>query len=236
MSKIEHAVRGDAMRGLSSSGALERSGRVQVLLERSNRAKTSFGVDLTTDEGTDLLIAWQTPATCSSPTRRRPYEPSSAAAGLVAGHVARHTLAEWTRRLQGVRGQWAPIQSSSEVAEDAQTTTDDYIMELESADGVAFRPVTVPCSSTAKRPNPAEHRASTSTATASSPTSSVSTGTPSSTWRCASHRLTDLHRAATSTWSRTRYRPGPTRWRTSTSGPQAPVPNPRIAASMWTSM
>jgi crotonobetainyl-CoA:carnitine CoA-transferase CaiB-like acyl-CoA transferase len=54
--KIEHVERGDAMRGLASSGiALIASGGVHVLLEHSNRGKQSLGLDLTTDEGLDIL-------------------------------------------------------------------------------------------------------------------------------------------------------------------------------------
>ncbi|MGI9600700.1 MAG: CaiB/BaiF CoA transferase family protein [Acidimicrobiales bacterium] len=69
---------------------------------------------------------------------------AQAAAALVAEHVARHTLAEWTDKLQGFRGQWAPIQNSLEVADDPQAVANDYVMELETADGVAFKLVTAP--------------------------------------------------------------------------------------------
>ncbi len=54
--KIEHVERGDAMRGLASSGiAAIGGGDVHVLLEHSNRGKKSLGLDLTTDEGLDIL-------------------------------------------------------------------------------------------------------------------------------------------------------------------------------------
>src|SRR3954453_14530829 len=54
--KIEHVERGDAMRGLASSGiAMIGGGKVQILLEHSNRGKQSLGLDLTTDEGLDIL-------------------------------------------------------------------------------------------------------------------------------------------------------------------------------------
>ena len=49
--KIEHVERGDAMRGLASSGVVEIGGGVHALLEHSNRGKQSLGLDLTTDEG-----------------------------------------------------------------------------------------------------------------------------------------------------------------------------------------
>lgn len=53
--KVEHVERGDAMRGLASSGIAVMGGGVHVLLEHSNRGKRSIGLDLTTDDGLDLL-------------------------------------------------------------------------------------------------------------------------------------------------------------------------------------
>ena len=53
--KIEHVERGDAMRGLASSGTVALGGDVHVLLEHSNRGKQSLGLDLTSAEGLDIL-------------------------------------------------------------------------------------------------------------------------------------------------------------------------------------
>lgn len=53
--KIEHPERGDAMRGLASSGVMPSMGNVHVLLEHSNRGKKSIGIDVSTDEGLDLI-------------------------------------------------------------------------------------------------------------------------------------------------------------------------------------
>jgi crotonobetainyl-CoA:carnitine CoA-transferase CaiB-like acyl-CoA transferase len=53
--KIEHVERGDAMRGLGSSGAMSMAGSVHVLFEHSNRGKKSIGVDLTTNKGVELV-------------------------------------------------------------------------------------------------------------------------------------------------------------------------------------
>src|SRR6187401_363193 len=53
--KIEHVERGDAMRGLASSGIAVVGGAVHVLLEHSNRGKRSIGLDLTTPDGLDIL-------------------------------------------------------------------------------------------------------------------------------------------------------------------------------------
>jgi crotonobetainyl-CoA:carnitine CoA-transferase CaiB-like acyl-CoA transferase len=53
--KIEHVERGDAMRGLLSSGVGLMSTDVHVLLEHSNRGKKSLALDLTSDEGLEIL-------------------------------------------------------------------------------------------------------------------------------------------------------------------------------------
>jgi crotonobetainyl-CoA:carnitine CoA-transferase CaiB-like acyl-CoA transferase len=53
--KIEHVERGDAMRGLASSGVVDVGGQVHVLLEHANRGKRSLGLDLTSDDGLRIL-------------------------------------------------------------------------------------------------------------------------------------------------------------------------------------
>src|SRR6476659_5328048 len=60
--KVEHVERGDAMRGLASSGLALFNTEVHVLLEHSNRGKKSIGLDLTTEEGLDVL--YRLAATC----------------------------------------------------------------------------------------------------------------------------------------------------------------------------
>src|SRR6478752_10684157 len=60
--KIEHVERGDAMRGLASSGIAMLGGKVHVLLEHSNRGKKSLALDLSTDDGVDIL--YRLAATC----------------------------------------------------------------------------------------------------------------------------------------------------------------------------
>lgn len=60
--KVEHVERGDAMRGLASSGLAVMGTNVHVLLEHSNRGKQSIGLDLTSDEGLDIL--YKLAATC----------------------------------------------------------------------------------------------------------------------------------------------------------------------------
>jgi crotonobetainyl-CoA:carnitine CoA-transferase CaiB-like acyl-CoA transferase len=53
--KIEHAERGDAARGLGSTGIAGFSGKVAVLMEHANRGKKSLGLDLTDPAGRDIL-------------------------------------------------------------------------------------------------------------------------------------------------------------------------------------
>jgi crotonobetainyl-CoA:carnitine CoA-transferase CaiB-like acyl-CoA transferase len=53
--KIEHVERGDAMRGLASTGVATIGGGVHALLEHSNRGKRSLGLDLTSPDGLDVL-------------------------------------------------------------------------------------------------------------------------------------------------------------------------------------
>ncbi len=60
--KVEHVERGDAMRGLMSSGIAAIQSDVHVLLEHSNRGKQSLGLDLATPEGLDIL--YKLAATC----------------------------------------------------------------------------------------------------------------------------------------------------------------------------
>jgi crotonobetainyl-CoA:carnitine CoA-transferase CaiB-like acyl-CoA transferase len=53
--KVEHQERGDAMRGLASTGVVALGSDVHVLLEHSNRGKRSIGLDLATEQGLDIL-------------------------------------------------------------------------------------------------------------------------------------------------------------------------------------
>jgi crotonobetainyl-CoA:carnitine CoA-transferase CaiB-like acyl-CoA transferase len=53
--KVEHPERGDAMRGLASTGTMTLGGDVHVLNEHSNRGKRSIGIDLTRPEGRNVL-------------------------------------------------------------------------------------------------------------------------------------------------------------------------------------
>lgn len=60
--KIEHVERGDAMRGLSSTGVVAVADDVHALLEHSNRGKRSLALDLTSEEGLKILYELATTA------------------------------------------------------------------------------------------------------------------------------------------------------------------------------
>ena len=53
--KVEHAERGDAMRGLGRTGVMDLSQGVHVLNEHSNRGKRSIGIDLSKPEGVEVV-------------------------------------------------------------------------------------------------------------------------------------------------------------------------------------
>jgi crotonobetainyl-CoA:carnitine CoA-transferase CaiB-like acyl-CoA transferase len=52
--------------------------------------------------------------------------------------MATRTLAEWTKRFETLRGQWAPVQNTLEVAADPQVRAMGYIAATETAEGVPF--------------------------------------------------------------------------------------------------
>ncbi len=75
--KIEHVERGDAMRGARLHRRRHIPGDVHILLEHSNRGKKSLGLDLTTDEGLDIL--YKLAATCDVfLTNKLPQRPQEA--------------------------------------------------------------------------------------------------------------------------------------------------------------
>lgn len=53
--KVEHAERGDAMRGLARTGVMNLSQQVHVLNEHSNRGKRSIGVDISKPDGLEVI-------------------------------------------------------------------------------------------------------------------------------------------------------------------------------------
>ncbi|MRJ77298.1 CoA transferase [Aeromicrobium sp. SMF47] len=66
------------------------------------------------------------------------------AADLIDDVVASETLETWTKRLQGLKGQWSPVQDTVTIADDPMVIANDYLMETISANGESFRLVTAP--------------------------------------------------------------------------------------------
>lgn len=60
--KIEHHERGDALRGLGSTGVMDMTGDVHVINEHSNRGKRSLGLNLQSEEG--LKVLYKLVASC----------------------------------------------------------------------------------------------------------------------------------------------------------------------------
>jgi len=48
------------------------------------------------------------------------------------------SLAEWTERFSTLKGQWAPVQNTLEVARDSQVRANGYIAKTATADGTEF--------------------------------------------------------------------------------------------------
>jgi crotonobetainyl-CoA:carnitine CoA-transferase CaiB-like acyl-CoA transferase len=69
---------------------------------------------------------------------------SGEAAAILGEAFAERTLAEWTERLAGFVGQWSPVQSAAEVADDPQARANGYLQPCVSADGVEFSLVAAP--------------------------------------------------------------------------------------------
>ena len=61
-----------------------------------------------------------------------------AAVEIIREVIAKKTLVEWTQRFQTLRGQWAPVQNTAEVAADPQVRAMGYIAPAETADGTPF--------------------------------------------------------------------------------------------------
>lgn len=62
---------------------------------------------------------------------------AAAARDLIAEAFAQQPFKYWVKRLQTLRGQWAPYQSVLEVGEDEQVLANDMIFEVEPSDGGA---------------------------------------------------------------------------------------------------
>jgi crotonobetainyl-CoA:carnitine CoA-transferase CaiB-like acyl-CoA transferase len=50
----------------------------------------------------------------------------------------------WKERLRDVKGQWAPVQDSVDIAEDPMVVANGYLLETKTQNGVAVKLVTTP--------------------------------------------------------------------------------------------
>jgi crotonobetainyl-CoA:carnitine CoA-transferase CaiB-like acyl-CoA transferase len=88
---------------------------------------------------------------------------SGQAADILRAEFAKFTLAEWTQKFHTLKGQWAPVQNSLEVLQDAQVRANGYITGSVTGDGTAFELVATPVqfdevpAATARAPEFNEH-------------------------------------------------------------------------------
>lgn len=66
------------------------------------------------------------------------------AAEIIAGEIRQKTLAEWTEIFSTLKGQWAPIQNTLEVSQDAQVRANGYIAQAATSSGIDFELVASP--------------------------------------------------------------------------------------------
>ena len=66
------------------------------------------------------------------------------AAALVAEAFLTADQATWKERLQGIKGQWSPVQDTLDIADDPMVEANGYLGEAKTADGIPFTLVTTP--------------------------------------------------------------------------------------------
>jgi len=71
-------------------------------------------------------------------------ENAGVASDIIREEIAKRTLAQWTEKFQTLQGQWAPVQNTVEVADDAQVRANGYITGATTSDGRDFELVTTP--------------------------------------------------------------------------------------------
>jgi crotonobetainyl-CoA:carnitine CoA-transferase CaiB-like acyl-CoA transferase len=69
---------------------------------------------------------------------------SGQAGDIIRSEIAKHTLAQWTQKFQTLKGQWAPVQNSVEVAADPQVRANGYITSATTKEGTPFELVSTP--------------------------------------------------------------------------------------------
>lgn len=85
------------------------------------------------------------------------------AGDIIRVEIAKHTLIEWAQKFQTLKGQWAPVQNSLEVATDPQVRANGYMVSTATKDGTDFELVSTPVqfdecpATTARAPEFNEH-------------------------------------------------------------------------------
>jgi len=69
---------------------------------------------------------------------------AAAAAEIIAAEFGLRTFADWVKRFDTLEGQWAPVQNSVEVGQDAQLRANGFIAEIVDVEGNARELVTAP--------------------------------------------------------------------------------------------
>jgi crotonobetainyl-CoA:carnitine CoA-transferase CaiB-like acyl-CoA transferase len=69
---------------------------------------------------------------------------TAAAAQILRETLATRTLAEWSERFRTLKGQWAPVQNTTEVAADPQVRANGYLARAETRGGTSFELVASP--------------------------------------------------------------------------------------------
>jgi crotonobetainyl-CoA:carnitine CoA-transferase CaiB-like acyl-CoA transferase len=72
------------------------------------------------------------------------FQNGHAAAELVKGAIASQPLAFWKERLRNVRGQWAPVQDTLDIADDPMVAANGYLLETKSQNGASVPLVATP--------------------------------------------------------------------------------------------
>ena len=128
VTKIEHVERGDAMRGLGSTGGLQvGGGGVHMFMEHWLGFWARSGI---ADERFDSHEHLQAN--------------SGAARKLVSAEFAQDTFENWKLRLKDLKGQWSPVQDTVNIADDPMVKENGYLLETVSHDGIPFTMVSTP--------------------------------------------------------------------------------------------
>jgi crotonobetainyl-CoA:carnitine CoA-transferase CaiB-like acyl-CoA transferase len=76
-------------------------------------------------------------------THEKLMENAGVGADIVRGEIAKYTLAEIKEKLTGMRGQWAVVQDTLEIANDPQVVANGYLQDLD-FDGYGYKLVQTP--------------------------------------------------------------------------------------------